>query len=187
METTTSKDWLLHARKSLDSIAKDYNNINLVGISMGALISIILAAENTHINKIVSMSAPIVFRNKLLKLTPILKYVKRFNEIVPPEVVEGENDDLDIGYRRTPLRCAPHLIKISKMARKSLPHIKNSILIIQSEIDGQVMRKSAEIIYNNVSSSQKEIMLLDNSKHVVTIGLQRKEVEEKITEFLIND
>lgn len=184
METTTSKDWLTHVREALKIALKDYKKVNLVGISMGGLMSMILASENSRINKIVTMSAPIIFRNNLIKLTPILKYFKRFNEIVPPEVVEGENDDLDIGYRKTPLKCAPHLIKISKMARKNLSKIKNPILIIHSLIDGQVMPESGDIIYDKVSSTEKEKMILDNSKHIITLGLQRKEVENRIIEFL---
>ena len=184
MEKTDHNDWYNHIEKTYLSVKGEYSKVNILSMSMGALASMVLLGKHHDVNKFVSMSAPIRFRNKMVKYTPIIKFFKRFNEIVPPPVQEGENGENDVGYKKTPLKCVPHMIKLSKMAEKSLPKITTPIMVVQSYIDGQVLPESGQIIFDNVSSEVKKILWMENSKHIVTLGLEREFIFQEIIKFL---
>lgn len=184
MEFTNWKDWLSSAVNAYEEEVGKFEKINVGGISMGGLLTLILGSRYPEINKIFTMNTPIRFKNKIVHITPIIKYFKRFNEIVPPDVAEGENADLDIGLSKTPVRCIPSLVKISKMAEKGLSKIKTDIFIIQSKIDGQVNPVSADIINDKVSTDNKRILWLEKSKHLCTLGLEREFITKEIIKYL---
>lgn len=186
MEPTGWKDWLESAVSSYEEEKGKYNKVYVAGISMGGLLTLILASKYPEINKVITMNTPIKFKNWVVHLTPIVKYFKRFNEIVPPDVKDGENGDLDIGLEKTPVKCVPHLIKISKLAKKSLKKIENNIFIIQSKIDMQVNPESANVIFNNVSSVNKNLLWLEKSKHLCTLGVEREFIFEEIFKYIEN-
>ena len=184
MEKTNHDDWYKCIEDAYLSAKNEYSKVNIISLSMGALATMVLLGKHHGANKFITMSAPICFRNPLVKFTPIIKYFKRFNEIVPPPVQEGENGEKDIGYLKTPVKCVKYMLKLSKMARKSLPQITTPIMVIQSHIDGQVLPESGQIIFDGVSSEIKKILWLENSKHIVPLGLERKFIFQEIIKFL---
>ncbi|HBY08127.1 MAG TPA: hypothetical protein DEH22_10210 [Chloroflexi bacterium] len=65
-----------------------------------------------------------------------------------------------------------------------LPQIHQPMLIVQGRLDDTVDPNVPETIYNGVSSTLKEIHWMENSRHVVAIDHEHKEVEALTLAFM---
>ena len=70
------------------------------------------------------------------------------------------------------------------MVKEELGEIKASALILQSQDDTLVNPQSAEYIYDHLGSKEKELIWLEKSGHVITLGVERQLVFERIEQFL---
>ena len=74
--------------------------------------------------------------------------------------------------------------KLVKKANLGLSRIQCPALIIQARNDHVVDPKTAEWIYENIGSKQKEICWLENSYHMATIDVDKEIVFGKVVEFI---
>ena len=178
MEETDKGDWWQKVKQAYQSLRAENDQVYVIGLSMGGTLSLLLA-QNYDVDKVVSIAAPIKLQDKTAYLTPILKFFKRFKKW-PEENI----DEYDIGYSGMPVKSVPELLKLIKESRKNLAEVSCPTLIIQPLEDGTVKPISGEIIYNNISSVDKEILWLENSGHVCTIGSEKEKLHQKVTDFL---
>ncbi|WP_027340674.1 alpha/beta hydrolase [Halonatronum saccharophilum] len=187
MQDSNWEDWWNAVREEYESLDEKYDKVYVMGLSMGGILSLLLA-EEYQVDKVISIAAPIKIYNKLAYLAPVLKFIKRFNHSLPQGQAAKEKrankDKYDVGYLATPLSTIPSLLKLIKMARKNLPKIDIPALIIQSKDDRTVVPKSAQIIYDEVSSDYKNLIWLENSRHLVTLGPEKDILHKKILDFL---
>lgn len=57
-----------------------------------------------------------------------------------------------------------------------LPRVKAPLLVIQAEHDDATSPRNAQYILDHAGSVKKEVLLLENSYHVVTVDLERARV-----------
>lgn len=179
MEETDWKDWLNKAKEEYKKLDQEYDKVYVMGLSMGGILSLILA-EEYNVDGVVSIASPIKIYDRLAYLTPILKYFKRYDLWEEDQ----EKDKYDVGYSASPLKTVPSLLKLMRRAKKNLKKIKAPALIIQSYQDQTVKPVSAEIIYKKIASEEKELLWLENSGHVCTIGEEKDLIHEKVYSFL---
>ncbi|MCG8569237.1 MAG: alpha/beta fold hydrolase [Spirochaetes bacterium] len=183
MEKTTHHDWLGFAESELKKLLSQYKKVIIIGISMGGLLGLILASRYP-VAQAVILNAPLKFRKKEIYFTYLLQFFVRFHKITPPVERAGDNIEFDIGYRKRPMKTIPMLIKVAKLAKKELGKIKCPLLVVQSHLDGQVAPESGHIIIKQVQSANKELLLLENSKHLVTLGQEREAIKHKVLDFI---
>jgi carboxylesterase len=180
METTDSDDWLTKVEEEYLSLKEKKDQVYVLGLSMGGVLSLLLA-EKYDVDKIVPIAAPVKIQNKLAYLTPVLKYFKRFDRW--PGTAE---DDYDIGYSGMPVKSVPELLKLMRQAKQDLKQIDCPTLIVQSWGDETVEPISAEIIHDTISSNRKEILWLEESGHVCTVGPEKDKIHRQVIQFLAN-
>lgn len=183
MAKTGWNDWLNDAKEGYDRLCKKCSKVHVIGLSMGGILSLILA-ENYPVDKVISIASPIRVYDRLLPFACVMKHFKRFNTWKKSEPMQGEAAEYDIAYSGLPVNGAASLYNLMKTAEKHLSKITCPAFIIQSRIDGIVKPESAEIIYNSISSTHKELLWLEHSKHVCTIGSERDIVYDNIVTFL---
>ena len=71
-------------------------------------------------------------------------------------------------------------------ARKNMQKVKCPILIIHSKEDDLTSIKSAYNVYNNVSSLEKKIIILENSYHLMLYDNEKDRVYNESLLFLNN-
>ena len=87
-----------------------------------------------------------------------------------------------------PMLCVLELLKISKFIRKKerMKKVTAPILLFHSIKDDLTSVKSAESVYNNISSESKTFIKLDNSYHLITLDNDKDFVAKKTIEFIKN-
>ncbi len=87
-----------------------------------------------------------------------------------------QTDKIDAKILCELLRLVDHLLK-------RLPAITTPVQVVQAVEDDMTSPKNAHCIYRRIRSSVKEIVLLKNSYHVITVDQERDLVARKMGEF----
>ena len=88
-------------------------------------------------------------------------------------------------YDERPLSAAHELLKIIRHTKAHLSDVKCPLLMIQSTLDKTIDPKSSQIIYDNVASAHKEIVMLHHSGHCLTIDGEWEVVAEHTYAFMM--
>jgi len=177
----TSRDWLSDARDALEKLKKHAPRIFLGGISMGGNLALLLS-EDESVAGIFTMGASVKYRfhgliRPILFLMGIAKTYRR--KYYPPWVKKqmGERET----YMYYPVASAKEALRLADDSRKFMPKITKPILVMQSDSDHMVSKKSPRMIYESVKSEVKEVFWIENAYHVF---VKKKEVWEKIRKFI---
>lgn len=167
MELCKWSDWLRDVRDGFHRLAARCDQIYVAGLSMGGVLSLILAQEQP-LAAVISICAPVRLANRTAYLTPAARFFVRYQYGNPnPEHTPGP---YDLGYRDTPIRCVPHLLRLMRMAEGGMHRVTCPLLIVRSGMDRTVRADSAQILYDRATRcTHKRILELPNSRHVCTI------------------
>ncbi|MEO8739626.1 MAG: alpha/beta fold hydrolase [Casimicrobiaceae bacterium] len=180
------------------------------GLSLGAVLALLLAAEFPASVAGLICLAPTLFYDGwnvpwLHRMLPVvdytpLKYFTYFREESPyglkdeslrdrvARAYQGvslhDNDDFgQHGYAHFPIRLLCESRHLIARCLSALHHVKAPLLIVQAKHDDATSPRNSRHIYENVASTQKEMILLDNSFHMVTADLERDRVASAMTQF----
>lgn len=151
-----------------------YRTVSVMGLSMGGTLTLLIAEAKPAPTCIVTFAAAILLANRLTPLSPVLGlFTDVLEQAIPPERGENFLNDYDVGYSGTPVRCISDLRQLIHEARPALPKITCPALIVQSRKDPTVRPQSAQLIYDEIGSDDKELLWLEKPGHVVTLGPER--------------
>ncbi|MGV8145795.1 MAG: alpha/beta hydrolase [Alkaliphilus sp.] len=182
MRKTNYEDWFASVEKGYKELIARYDNVYVIGFSMGGILTLQLA-QKYDMPKIVTIATPMRVFDKLAKWTWIGKYFMKYKPWGEPEDPEQEEKRYVIRYDKVPLNCADSMMKAMKKVEKKLTEVNSDTLVIQPRKDKSVIPTSAEIIYDNVSAKQKKLIWLENSYHGCTLGKERDIIHKEIFSF----
>ena len=180
------------------------------GLSMGALLALLLADEFKEKVTGVCCLAPTLFYDgwntpwsrvflPLGYRTP-LKHFFYFKE-EPPYGIKNEAirerihkyygkaklDDIEnvehYGYPYFPIAQLIQLRRLVKYITRKLPEMRFPVQLIQAKDDDMTSVRNSKFIYDRIGSAVKEIVLLYDSYHVVTADQERDLVAAKMENF----
>ncbi|WP_369683946.1 alpha/beta hydrolase [Evansella sp. LMS18] len=177
----TYKHWIYAATVAVEELLKRCEKVYVIGFSMGGMIASYIASRYP-VEKLVLLSSSAYYLNP-----------KQILEVVSGWIVEGlrgelEDDKLYQFYKQkvleTPLEATKQFTKMVKELRGHLKNIKVPTLIIQGESDGLVPPKSAQYIYEQIQSEEKDLYFFPKAKHYIWFGEEKEELLQKIDDFL---
>ncbi len=134
---------------------------------MGGALTLYLAENYDDILGIIPINAAIDMPN--------FKDFYRSQKAANIEFVDGIGSDIkkpgvtELAYTKTPVKSMKELLDLMKLVREDLSKVECPALIFSSIVDHVVPPENAEIIYNEISSSDKTIIKLPESYHVATL------------------
>lgn len=219
LKKTTWQECYQSAREAFAQVrACSDGPVFVSGLSMGALLALLLADEFSANIAGVSCLSPTLFYDGwnipwysvvLLPLfygTP-LKHLFYFKEEPPYGFKSKElqkrvhrhfskahlNDSEDVsqyGYPFFPLTLLHQLNRLVRYLTGRLPSIAVPVQLIQAQEDDMTSVRNSLFIYDRISSPAKELVLLNNSYHVITSDQERNTVASKMSDFfnrMMND
>ena len=182
LATKSWTDWFNAVEEEYLKLQQSYRLVIPMGLSMGGVLAMHLAAQH-QVRGFVSLSAPIFLLDE--RVYKIDEY--EFEYYVKERTPEAEAHILAEGrfsYDAIPLKALSSLLELIDLVKEELGEIKASALILQSQDDTLVNPQSAEYIYDHLGSKEKELIWLEKSGHVITLGVERQLVFERIEQFL---
>ncbi len=189
LNTTKWGDWFLAAEIDFFALSAHFEDVFVVGLSMGGLVTLKLLIEKAgRIKGAALLATPMRFNDwKARYLLPVvdksgLKYLIRDIPKVLEDVAK-KGEETHICYDRESIMAASSAISLMKNVKKRLGAIETPILIIQSKFDPAVAEKSADIIYDGVSSKIKEKIILEKSYHNIAVDIEKEKVASAVLDF----
>ncbi|EMA6342416.1 alpha/beta hydrolase [Bacillus cytotoxicus] len=179
---TGPEDWwkdVMNAYQHLKD--QGYEKIAAVGLSLGGVFSLKLA-YTVPILGVVPMCAPMYIKSEETMYQGILAYAREYKkrEQKSPEQIEQEMFE----FKKTPMNTLKALQGLIRDVRNNVDMIYAPTFVVQARHDEMINTDSANIIYNGVESTLKEIKWYEDSTHVITLDKQRDELHEDVYNFL---
>jgi len=195
------KDWMKFSFEKYNALRKKYEDFFLGGLCLGAVIALNIAQNDNEVTGVIGLSTTlfldgwtIPWYNFLFPvgLHTILRYYYTFPEREPygikNEATRRKIANLmkknTVAMDHYPMSCIYELLKLSKLTRKHMKKVVAPILLIHSKEDDLTSIKSAEFVYKNVSSKEKEMIALKDSYHLILYDNEKDVVYEKSVNFL---
>jgi carboxylesterase len=182
LEGVTWRDWEKDAKVALERIKKEASSIFVGGVSMGGNLAMLLS-EKKSVSGLILLGAPVKFRfHRLGKAGLYLigmtkKYRKKHYPASVKEIIKKRNV-----YLSYPIANAKEVARLVDYTRKNLKKITKPIMILQSDTDHMVTKKTPNIIHKRVKSKIKEIVWMKDVYHVF---VNDKRVYEKTKDFIL--
>lgn len=165
-------------------LAAHREQVVLGGLSMGALLTLHHVARHPQVPAAVLYSPALRLRNRLNVLLPFVKRVlptwsKPRSRLIDPEAAARL-----WSYSVVPTRAGHELLRLQRQVRRDLPRVSCPLLIVHSTLDDQVHPASPRRVYDRVGSSVKEMLLLHQSGHALTVDREWEQVAERTHAFI---
>ena len=154
-----------------------------VGVSMGGLLSLLLAAEE-RLDAVAVIGVPLRFSRAIRWSVPIARYVMPYRE-----KKEGSDIQDDAararhpGMSAMPLASVHELVRLQRRVAAGLPKITIPILAAHGALDRTAAPVDASRILANVNSGDRELHLLERSGHVVPVDHDGPKLAVAIADF----
>jgi carboxylesterase len=191
------RDWYASVEAAASKLLRQVDHLFVGGLSMGALLSLKLAADHPHQIAGVGVYGAtfrydgwsIPWSARLSFLLPLLKKLgigrdQAFLE-QPPYGLRDERlraqisaamqsgDSTVAGLLGNPWHSLADLYQLSVQVRRQLPGVTSPCLVAHASEDDVASVRNAELVIRGVSA-RTELLLLDDSYHMITIDKQRR-------------
>ncbi len=172
--------WVRAAEAEWAELKGRYEQVHVVGFSMGGLIALYLGAHR-EVASVTTLAAPARLADWRQVLVPLARYVLPYYpaRISNPEIAR----QLD-SYDRFPLAAVHSLLRLARRVRKDLPRVQAPILALQGDRDRWVAPDSARYILERVSSPVRKLIMLPGRHHMITLENGREQVFHAVQQWV---
>ena len=161
--------------------SKGYEEIAVAGLSLGGVFSLKLG-YTVPVKGIVPMCAPMYIKSEEIMYKGVVDYAREFKKFEgkQEEQIEKEIEE----FKKTPMNTLEALQKLIADVRENVDMIYSPTFVVQARHDHMINTDSANIIYDNVESDDKEIKWYEESGHVITLDKEKEQLHEDVYGFL---
>ncbi len=202
-------DWYQSIETAFKSLKQECDQVFVVGLCMGSLIALLLAANlGSEVAGVILLSTTFFYdgwnvpklKQKILLpfvlYTP-LKYFIQWQETAPYGIKDErvramvhavlENRDSEaadkVGYFKIPATVILESVRLIKFTKKVLKKVTVPTLIVHSTEDDIASIKNAHFIQANISSDIIETFFVDDTYHVITLDKRKDDVAKRAAQF----
>jgi carboxylesterase len=183
---TTWQDWYASAETAYEGLRRECAQVFVGGLSLGSLLALRLAALRP-VDGVIPYAPALIALDWRVKFVRPLRHVMRWvpkEEPQDADLTDPEASKMLWSYDVNPGEAVYQVALLQKDVRRLLPSITAPILIFHSTRDGAIRPECGELTYNSVASAAKELVLLHNSGHCVTVDSEREFVWRKTHEWI---
>jgi carboxylesterase len=177
-------DWFSNAKDALFELRKKCSTVYVAGLSMGGSLVLHLAAHY-QVEGVIALAPGLILVDKRIGLIKyVMPFIKLKKKKGPRADINSEEKDKTVNYDRIPLKSTLELVELFKHLEMDVPEIYAPLFIAHSQNDHVVAFESSEIIYNKVSSKNKQFLRLTESYHVLTLDKEKDILFREISKFI---
>jgi carboxylesterase len=201
LSKTNWKDWYRSVHESFIEMKKSSDTVSVVGLCMGALLSLHLSYEFGSGVAAESLISTTLFYDgwslpwfkfllPIAYYTPF-RFIYSYSETEPygiknkplRERIVNLMKDNSVAYTKTPAASMHELFKLIREVKKELPAITTPALILHSKEDDLTSTKNPDFVEEKIGSQIVRKIILDDSYHMMTIDNQKDRVAEETIKF----
>jgi carboxylesterase len=182
----TADDWLRCVTDEYLELRCSYRRVYVAGLSMGALLAILLAARFGP--EKAALAAPAVTNTRrAILFAPLLRHVvKRYWKGYDEEETDPDRIYLAREYWSWEwVAPAAEVLRLQRMAKRALARVESDLLIVVSEKDRTVPLRAAGIIEERARRARTERLTLKESDHLVVNDVERETVARAVVDWFL--
>jgi len=171
--SVTADRWFGDVESAYERMAARYDDVSVVGSSMGGALAVSLCATHESISALVLL-APYLAMPSMLRTLAGTRQVWAWLAPYVSSQHEGSILDRDAARRSlgyglwTP--AAIHALRgVVDRGYDALPSVRVPTLVVQSRRDNRIASASAEQAFSRLGATEKEFVWIDDAGHVITV------------------
>ena len=182
-------DWIDAARQSLARVRNRYNTVSVLGLSMGAALAVLLAAESSEIASLV-LIAPYLGMPMRLRVAASTHWLwgtfaGELNARSPRSIRDPMEREKNLAYGAVTGRTLFELSRVVKRARQALPKVTAPTLVILSKEDPRVASSVGDFALNTLGARDKKLVWTEGAGHIITVDYGRERVFSEVERWLL--
>ena len=181
IETNPSQWWadVLAAYDELRN--KGYEEIAVCGLSLGGVMALKLAL-NKPLKGIVTMCAPMTMRTTEIMFEGVLKYAAEYKKYEQKNSTAIEQEVAAI--RAAGMPSLAQLREFVYDVRAQVDELYTPLFVVQARHDEVIDPSSANIIFDEAESTEKQLKWYEEAGHVITLSNEKTQLHDDIYAFL---
>jgi len=176
-------DWLDHARGEALALRARHERVFAVGMSMGGLVSLSLAAEGAF-DALAVAGTPLGLRQPIPLLVPWLKHLRPFSrKRGGADIRDAAARERHPGYEVLPLAGVHELLRLQAHVGPRLGAVSVPLLVAHGALDRTADPRDAQRILDAVSAGERELHICERSGHVVTVDHDAPQLAAAVADF----
>jgi carboxylesterase len=186
-------NWYESAVNGLEDLRQYGEPIVVVGLSMGAVLSARLAADQGESVASLVLLAPAFFLPTSINISlralrgvlgSITERIYLFNPGAS-DIHDAAARSVHPNCRLMPLSAPMKLLDLSALVRPMLSRITQPALVMHARRDHTCpMRKNVDYVMKHLGSPEKRAVELEESYHVITVDSEKQRVVDEVGEFV---
>lgn len=180
-------DWMHSVEDGYQLLRGIADRVYLVGLSMGGVLSLLMASK-LDVAGVFAMSTPYELTDPRVKyaklLSTFIHYMPKTKEAPGSTWVDKDAWREQVSYPQNPLRSVAELASLLDEMRAALPQVNVPTLLVHSRNDKYVPQNSMENIYAALGTSDKEMLWVTESGHVIPREPAKAEVFAAAAAFI---
>ncbi|HXG72682.1 MAG TPA: alpha/beta fold hydrolase [Gemmatimonadaceae bacterium] len=185
---SSADEWVDAARSELLEMRRRESSVALLGLSMGGAIATILAAELPDIPALVLIAPYLAMqRHVAIAATMHMAWGRFAGEIdgsSPRSILDPNERKKNLAYGSVTGGTLHQLLRVVRMAKRSLPGVRSPTLLIQSSEDPRCSPRTARRAIASLGTSEKKLVMTSGAGHVITVDYGREKVFDEVSSWL---
>jgi carboxylesterase len=189
--TTTTEDLLNSAREAWQRLARDYDEVTVVGFSMGGALAVVLSQE-LSLKRLVLIAPYFDVAHQWYYLLPTAVWQRVMRPWVPyvyrpahfKQINKRDQVDQIIDYDYVSLAGSAAALELAQRACAAVSEIKIPLLTVLSRGDQATASPVTEELLRRLPSEQVQWHFVERSNHVLLWDYDADSVEQAVLEFV---
>ncbi|MBM4760799.1 carboxylesterase [Bacillus sp. B15-48] len=158
-----------------------HEEIAVVGLSLGGVFALKLG-YTVPVKGIVPMCAPMYIKSEEVMFNGVLEFAREYKKFEgkPNDQIEAEMSK----FEKTPMKTLKSTQELIADVRNHIDMVYAPVFVAQGRHDDMINPDSANIIYNDVESAQKQLKWYEESGHILTFDKEKEQLHEDVYAFL---
>ncbi|MGE5385708.1 MAG: alpha/beta hydrolase [Betaproteobacteria bacterium] len=209
LKASTWEDWYRSVDQAFEALSRECEHVYAAGLSMGALLGLVLAARKQERLAGVTLLSPTFFydgwnmpkwRRRLLLPLIIYSPLRHFIswEEPPPYGIKDErvramvsavleNRDArtadKIGHFKTPATVIRESKRLIRAAKNCLGEVQRPTLVVHSTEDDMASIENAHFVTRRIGAPKVETYFVDDTYHVLTLDKKKDKIADRVASF----
>lgn len=186
LKYVTWQDWYSFVKEKYFELRQECTKVIVCGQSMGGALILHLASHHS-VDGVITLAAAAFLKDWRLKLLPIARRIITYqHKSKGPDIKNQALKESIPSYTKYPLKSVDQLLALLRHTREDLPEVTAPALLIHSRKDRTVPFDNLQYIHDHIASSQKKMVFLEKSYHVISIDVEKETVSTEIETFIQN-
>jgi len=183
-----AEDWIDAANSSLTRMQQRYAFVSVIGLSMGAALSVLIAADTKMISSLV-LIAPYLGMPIQIPLAAATHWLwgrlaGEINARSPRSIHDPIEREKNLAYGAVTGRALFELAKVVNRAREALGDVTAPTLRIQSSEDPRISPNVTEFALKKLGAKTKKLVWTEGAGHIITVDYGRERVFSEVESWL---